>query len=160
MIPADFVLVDQLPRNAAGKIDRHALARLDADSLPHGNERTLVAPRTNAEHTIAAIWREVLKVEDVGIDDDFFELGGDSLLSIRVISRAGREGLRVSPERFFERPTIRQMAAMAAESEDAKLRRDHPATKGEAPLAGFGVTGLDDATLGAIATSLKGGKSS
>lgn len=68
-----------------------------------------------------AIWRDVPKVDEVGIDDDFFEIGGDSLLSIRVIARAGREGLRVLPERFFEQPTVRRLR---------RRRRDLPGARG------------------------------
>ncbi len=61
----------------------------------------------------------MLRIDELGVDDDFFEVGGDSLLSIRVIARAGREGIRLSPERFFERPTVRHMAAGIEEAQRA-----------------------------------------
>src|SRR6185436_20166642 len=112
MIPARFVSLERLPRTAAGKLDRQALSGLV------GTERSsqmpapkVTAPRTEIEAKLVAIWKDVLKLDDVGIDDDFFEIGGDSLLSIRVIARAGREGIRIAPERFFERPTIAHLAA-------------------------------------------------
>jgi non-ribosomal peptide synthase protein (TIGR01720 family) len=112
MVPSRFVLLDQLPRTAAGKLDRHALQHVaGAEVTATTPGRPAVAPRTETEARLAAIWRDVLKLDDIGVDDDFFEIGGDSLLSIRVIARAGREGIRIAPERFFERPTIAHLAA-------------------------------------------------
>lgn len=144
MVPARFVALDRLPRTAAGKLDRRALARATGTDLQSTTPaRTEVTPQlSDVEATLVAIWRDVLKVDDVGIDDDFFEIGGDSLLSIRVIARAGREGLRISPERFFEQPTVRQMAASAvstrARAEAATAPQDSrgpmPEAVGEAPL--------------------------
>ena len=133
MIPGRFVTLEDLPRTPAGKLDRPALARAAGhtpSAAPAG-----AAPGTEIEARLAAVWREVLKVDDVGIDDDFFEIGGDSLSSIRVIARAGRAGIRISPERFFERPTIRHMAAAFASA--TKVPADGtplPDATGEAPL--------------------------
>lgn len=120
MIPTRVVQVERLPRTAAGKLDRSALGTLVGrdldvtDTAPAMEQGDRADTRTDAEETLLTIWRDVLKVEEVGLDDDFFEIGGDSLLSIRVIARAGREGIRIAPERFFERPTVRHMAASAA----------------------------------------------
>jgi non-ribosomal peptide synthase protein (TIGR01720 family) len=112
MVPSRFVVLDQLPRTAAGKLDRHALQHVaGAEVTATTPGRPAVAPRTETEARLAAIWKDVLKLDDIGVDDDFFEIGGDSLLSIRVIARAGREGIRIAPERFFERPTIALLAA-------------------------------------------------
>ena len=114
-IPSRFVALERLPRTAAGKLDRKALAQVPGTELgAHPANRGPTPPRTELEAKLAAIWKDVLKVNDVGVDDDFFEIGGDSLLSIRVIARAGREGIRISPERFFERATIAHMAASVA----------------------------------------------
>lgn len=111
-IPSRFVALDRLPRTAAGKVDRKALAHaVGTDLGTPAAARGPTPPRTALEARLAAIWKDVLKVNDVGVEDDFFEIGGDSLLSIRVIARAGREGIRISPERFFERATIAHMAA-------------------------------------------------
>lgn len=112
MIPSRFVVLDRLPRTAAGKLDRRALAHVTGTELSADVTRQgPTAPRSDLETKLVAIWKDVLKVDDVGVDDDFFEIGGDSLLSIRVIARAGREGIRITPERFFERPTIAHIAA-------------------------------------------------
>jgi hypothetical protein len=105
-------------------------------------------PRNDVEETLTRIWRDVLKIDDIGIDDDFFEIGGDSLLSIRVLARAGREGIRVSPEHFFERPTIRHMASAAAAAID------------RASTARFGLAGFDAATLSTVAALLDEGEQS
>lgn len=111
MIPSRFVALERLPRTAAGKLDRRALAHVEGAALSVEAARTPTAPGTEVERKLAAIWMDVLKLDTVGIDDDFFEIGGDSLLSIRVIARAGREGIRIAPERFFEQPTIAHMAS-------------------------------------------------
>jgi len=139
MIPARFVALEQLPRTAAGKLDRRALADTRGTELASASaDRAPREPRTEIEAKLVAIWKDVLKVDDVGIDDDFFELGGDSLLSIRVIGRAGREGIRIAPERFFERPTIAHMAASVAGAVPSRsasgARAVDADAMGEAPL--------------------------
>jgi non-ribosomal peptide synthase protein (TIGR01720 family) len=136
MIPTRFVTVEDLPRTTAGKLDRAALADMaGTEDHSHVADDVCHAPRTATESQLAAIWMDVLKVADVGVDDDFFEIGGDSLLSIRVIARAAREGLRISPEQFFERPTIRHMAAHSRESGNGVVRaRALVMPTGEAPL--------------------------
>ena len=140
MIPSRFVALERLPRTAAGKLDRRALAHVPGTELPAGAAaRTATAPRTEAERKLAAIWMDVLKLDTVGVDDDFFELGGDSLLSIRVIARARREGIRIPPERFFEHPTIAHMTASVDDTSVRGSRRERPRTPrvdpvGDAPL--------------------------
>jgi non-ribosomal peptide synthase protein (TIGR01720 family) len=144
MIPAHFIVLDALPRTAAGKLDRLALAR-EASTAQREPQlpRPSGAKPTELESQLIAIWRDVLKTDDINVADDFFEIGGDSLLSIRVISRAARAGLRISPQLFFERPTIRHIAA-ALTVEGARTGDGQPAVKepkllpdavGEAPLS-------------------------
>ena len=70
-------------------------------------------PRGPAEERLAVIWQEVLGLDRVGAGDDFFELGGDSILSIRVIARARAAGLPITPRQFFESPTVAGLAAAA-----------------------------------------------
>ena len=89
---------------------------------------------------MAGIWKDVLRVDEVSVHDDFFELGGDSLLSIRVIARAGRAGIGIPVERFFDNPTIAQLAAAAAGGEAPAAtaargeREGQGIVTGEAPL--------------------------
>lgn len=109
MIPSRFEALDRLPLTPTGKLDRQALVFATGRKLePSPSE--FVAPRTDTERQLAQIWRDVLGIEEISVHDDFFEVGGDSLLSIRVISRAARGGLQVSPEDFFEEPTIARLA--------------------------------------------------
>jgi acyl carrier protein len=109
MIPSAFVFLDALPLTPSGKLDRKALPAPD-DSRPDLDNR-FVAPRTPAERSIAKIWAEVLKLEKVGIHDNFFYLGGHSLLATQVISRL-RDAFRIHlPLRsLFESPTVAGLA--------------------------------------------------
>jgi amino acid adenylation domain-containing protein/non-ribosomal peptide synthase protein (TIGR01720 family) len=107
MVPSVFVLLDRLPLNANGKLDHRALPEVDwAELVSAGN----VAPRDAAETELARIFAEVLRVERVGVEDDFFELGGDSILSIQVASRARQVGLNVLPRDLFRHPTVATLA--------------------------------------------------
>jgi amino acid adenylation domain-containing protein len=109
MVPAFFVFLDELPMTATGKVDRLALPAPKPGDLELN--RVYVAPRTPTEETIAAIWAAVLGLQQVGIEENFFEMGGHSLLTTQVISRI-RQALAVEvPVRIlFERPTISALA--------------------------------------------------
>ncbi|HEV7515307.1 MAG TPA: amino acid adenylation domain-containing protein, partial [Thermoanaerobaculia bacterium] len=119
MIPASFVLLPALPLTPNGKVDRRALARLEpwAES---GGQAGYVAPRTPIEELVAAIWSEVLAVERVGAEGNFFDLGGHSLLATRVISRVRQAfGVDLPLKSLFEATTVaafgqRVESAMAA----------------------------------------------
>jgi len=111
MLPAAFVLLDALPLTAGGKLDRRALPAPGLDQAETDDDAAL--PRTPVERLLARIWAEVLRVERVGRDDNFFALGGDSLLCIQVVVRAGQSGLRITPLQLFERQTIAALATVA-----------------------------------------------
>jgi len=85
MIPSAFVEMEALPLMSNGKVDRAALPR--PESLHIGGQTRYVAPQTRLEQTIAAIWQEVLHIEYAGVDDNFFDLGGHSLLLVQVQNR-------------------------------------------------------------------------
>ncbi|MFH8609681.1 non-ribosomal peptide synthase/polyketide synthase [Streptomyces sp. NPDC018029] len=108
MLPAAFVTVPELPLTANGKVDRR---RLPAPDWAAGGEQAHRAPRTEAEQVLAGIWAELLGVARVGADDNFFMLGGDSILSIQVVSRARAAGLAISPRDLFRHPTVAELAA-------------------------------------------------
>jgi len=116
MVPAIFVTLDSLPLTAHGKVDRNALPDWKAVRASCGP--AVVAPRTPAEETLAAIWRKVLKLECIGVHDDFFRSGGDSILSILVVARAAKAGLRFTTRDLFQNPTIADLASIAAASTD------------------------------------------
>jgi acyl carrier protein len=109
MVPSAFVFLERLPLNANGKIDRQALAALPleapAPSQPSG------APRTETEKTVAAIWAELLRVEHVGVDDDVFDLGAQSLMAMKALARI-RDAFQVnlSLRNLFEHPTVAGLA--------------------------------------------------
>ncbi|MGQ3825759.1 phosphopantetheine-binding protein, partial [Pseudomonas alliivorans] len=103
MVPTHFVLLDAMPLTANGKLDRKALPAPDATQL----QGQFVAPEGELEQQLAAIWAEVLKVEQVGRTDNFFELGGHSLVAVQMLVRV-REQLQheVSLKDLFEHPVL------------------------------------------------------
>ncbi|HEX9349511.1 MAG TPA: amino acid adenylation domain-containing protein [Gemmatimonadales bacterium] len=109
MLPTYFVRLDKLPLTTNGKVDRHALPALAYENMQPA--RDVVGPRTETEKALAAIWRDLLVVEHIGINDDFFDLGGQSLVAIKAVSRI-RDTFEVElPLRnLFERPTIAGLA--------------------------------------------------
>jgi amino acid adenylation domain-containing protein len=120
MIPSVIVALGELPRTPSGKVDRKALAThfefgsgaLDPMSRQRG-AGTSAAPRTVTERRLAKIWKQVLRVDRVGIDDNFFDLGGDSILSIQVITRSNQAGLNLSLKQIFQYQTIAGLARIA-----------------------------------------------
>jgi amino acid adenylation domain-containing protein/non-ribosomal peptide synthase protein (TIGR01720 family) len=114
MIPAHFVTLDALPLTENGKVDRKALPAPVVSRA--GVAQSYAAPRTPTETSIAAIWGAVLGIDRVGIHDHFFELGGDSILSIQVIARCRQAGLSLSARDLFKRPTVAQLAEACAQS--------------------------------------------
>ncbi|MCM3804719.1 non-ribosomal peptide synthase/polyketide synthase [Streptomyces sp. DR7-3] len=117
MIPAAFVPLDALPLTANGKLDRGALPAPGASGLAASAER--IAPRTEAERTVARVWAEVLQVDRAGAMDDFFALGGDSILAIRVASRLRTAfGAEVTPRALFTHTTVAELAAALSAPED------------------------------------------
>ncbi|HEX3526029.1 MAG TPA: amino acid adenylation domain-containing protein, partial [Thermoanaerobaculia bacterium] len=115
MVPAAFVVVESLPLTPSGKVDRRKLALLDLERPAESAASAGVAPRTPAEELVAGIFAEVLKVERVGVTEDFFALGGHSLLATQVASRVRSVfGLELPVRTVFERPTVESLAAEVA----------------------------------------------
>jgi natural product biosynthesis luciferase-like monooxygenase protein/amino acid adenylation domain-containing protein/non-ribosomal peptide synthase protein (TIGR01720 family) len=112
MVPAAYVTLSALPRTRHGKVDTRALPAPDAASA-EARGAPAVAPRTEVEEKLVALWREVLHLERVGIHDDFFELGGDSILGLQIITRARAAGIELSPKQLFQNPTVARLATVA-----------------------------------------------
>jgi non-ribosomal peptide synthase protein (TIGR01720 family) len=129
MIPASFIPLPALPLTANGKVDRKALQ--SPDHQRPSLSQSFVEPGTWAERTLAAIWRDVLQLERVGIHDNFFHLGGDSILSIQIVARANRAGLSLEPAQMFQHQTIAALAALSATAD--AVAEQGPVT-GEVPL--------------------------
>src|SRR3954471_3587987 len=109
MVPSAIVLLETLPLTANGKIDRQGLAALPVEAP----ERTgnYVAPRTETERSLAAIWGELLKIDQVGVDDDVFDLGAHSLLAMKALTRIREAfGVNLVLRNLFEQPTLAQLA--------------------------------------------------
>ncbi|HVG06172.1 MAG TPA: amino acid adenylation domain-containing protein [Thermoanaerobaculia bacterium] len=114
MRPSIFVLLDEFPVSANGKLDRKALPA--PESVRHGTEREHVPPSTPAEEALAAIWSEILGVERIGAGDSFLELGGHSLLATQVIARLrDRLGIYLALRDVFDRPVLGALAALVEE---------------------------------------------
>ncbi|HXA86026.1 MAG TPA: amino acid adenylation domain-containing protein, partial [Candidatus Dormibacteraeota bacterium] len=128
MVPTDFVGLDELPRTSHGKLDRKRLPELETKV----EQEIYVAPRSEAEKTLAEIWSTLFAVEKVGIDTNFFELGGDSILSIQMVARARAAGLQLNPRQIFERQTIAELAAVIGA--DAAIKADQGLISGRVPL--------------------------
>ncbi|WP_187776384.1 non-ribosomal peptide synthetase [Antrihabitans cavernicola] len=110
MVPNHVVELDHVPLNASGKLDRRSLPRIEIQQTAPSYR----APTTHAEETIAGIFGELLALDRVGADDSFFELGGNSLIGMRVIARAnGALGSALGVRDLFEHPTTTALAARA-----------------------------------------------
>jgi acyl-coenzyme A synthetase/AMP-(fatty) acid ligase/thioesterase domain-containing protein len=117
MIPATIVELPELPRTPRGKVDPHALATAEGTTL-RAPERHAT---TDLEIYIAEIWRNVLGIQTVGIDDDFFELGGDSLAVEEVLSELQKLGPDLTTAAFIDSPTVAGLAAAAEIGSTARL---------------------------------------
>ncbi|NDU77702.1 non-ribosomal peptide synthetase, partial [Actinomadura sp. DSM 109109] len=127
MVPAAVVELDALPLTVNGKLDRAALPAPDfAAKVPSR------APGTPEEKTLARLFAEVLGLERVGAGDGFFDLGGDSIIAIQLVSRARRSGLVITPRDVFQHQTVEELAATA------KPAGEGEETETEAPGAGIG----------------------
>jgi amino acid adenylation domain-containing protein len=109
MIPAVFIELDRMPLLPSGKIDRMALPSPSSEAL--AKRRSIVHGRTEIEKGLISIWREVLKFDQISIDDNFFDLGGHSLSGMRVLARIRRDfHIDVPIRSLFDRPTIEGLA--------------------------------------------------
>ena len=106
MIPAAFVEVSSIPLNHNGKVDYPALPAPDYKHVP----RIYAAPRTDIEKKLASIWEQVLQVQPIGVEDNFFEAGGDSILSIRILNEARKLGYPLTVQDLFRFQTISELA--------------------------------------------------
>lgn len=111
MLPHAYMALEALPLTINGKVDRAALPPIEAHR--HGQADEIVAPRSEEEERLAAIWRDLLGTPEPSVRDNFFHVGGDSIMAIRLVSRALEAGLSLSLKDVFEQQTIERLAAIA-----------------------------------------------
>ncbi|WP_457334930.1 amino acid adenylation domain-containing protein [Rhizobacter sp. P5_C2] len=129
MVPAAIAVVDALPLNPNGKVDRQALPFIEAQVDGDRYE----APQGEVEQALATLWAELLGVPRVGRHDNFFDLGGDSILSLQIVARMRGLGWVLTPRQVFERQTPALLAPLA-QAEVARAVRSEPDAVGEVPL--------------------------
>jgi amino acid adenylation domain-containing protein/non-ribosomal peptide synthase protein (TIGR01720 family) len=129
MVPASWIFLEALPLTPSGKVDRGALPApaVAEPALP-------TAPRTAAETILAEVWSRVLGVGTVGVHDNFFALGGDSILTLQVVAGARARGLAVTPRQIFEHPSVAALARVAAPATPEPPRQDEEGSGGPFPL--------------------------
>ena len=133
MVPAVFVILEQLPATASGKIDRSVLAETATDPAP----ASAAPPRTTTEEVLVGIWCRILEIDRAGVHDDFFKLGGHSLLATRLVSQVRRVFGKELPVRdLFENPTVASLARRLDEADATGLPSLEPAGRDrELPLS-------------------------
>ena len=108
MVPSLFVQLESVPLTANGKIDRKALPAPERKA--NGcQQRSCTSKYTTVEQKLMKIWADVLKLEHVGLHDNFFDLGGDSILGTLILARAAQAGVKFSPRQLFQYQTIAEL---------------------------------------------------
>ncbi|MGW3496798.1 amino acid adenylation domain-containing protein [Streptomyces sp. NPDC001020] len=125
MVPAFFMPLPELPLTPSGKCDRSALP--EPPPVPPTAQDD-AAPGTPQEELLAKVWCEVLGLDRVGVHTNYFELGGDSIRGVRVVSRANQEGLALTLRDLFQYPTVTELAAVAARQSGTDAEPDHART--------------------------------
>ena len=130
MIPSQFIFLDEFPLNSSGKIDRKSLLTL-ANNNAISN---YLAPRNELEEKLVQIWSEVLKIDKIGINDNFFNIGGDSLNAIKIVAKASKYGITLSAQNFYKYPTIKLLVKHAINTNSTDTNNDNISTFVKFPL--------------------------
>ncbi|MCH9647872.1 MAG: amino acid adenylation domain-containing protein [Deltaproteobacteria bacterium] len=126
-IPSHFLFLEAFPLKANGKVDHDALPKPQGEKV-----EARVSPSSEIERRLAAIWADLLGRESIGVEENFFEIGGDSILSIQALGRAAEEGIHLEVEDVFNHPTVSSLAAQVSAAENRSGLT--PATPGPVPL--------------------------
>jgi mycobactin peptide synthetase MbtE len=145
MMPSSLTVLDVLPKTESGKLNRPGLPQ-PAVSTSGQTEPA----RTDTERALAKVFAELLSTPDVGRFDDFFALGGDSILSVQLASRARAAGLAVSPRMIFENPTVQQLAAALDALGDAETETESDDQATDTRFEPMSTSGLSSSDLAAV----------
>ncbi len=118
MIPAFFVFLDKLPLSSSGKIDKKVLPVPDFSLRQMAGE--YLAPQTTMQQRLADVWCQVLRIDQIGINDNFFRIGGDSIMSIQLVAKARQQGIYFAVKDIFNHPSIATLSVVA-NTEEASL---------------------------------------
>ncbi len=134
MVPSVFMGLERLPLTPNGKLDRRVLPH---PGLPESDKRVWAAPRNATEQALVDIWSDLLCVQRLSIHDNFFSLGGDSILSIQAVSRAHQAGLTLTPRQLFQYQTVAELAAAVIGTDQdkaGKIAAEQGRVTGSVPL--------------------------
>lgn len=121
MMPAVFIELDEFPLTPSNKINRKLLpASKDYESI---QDRNLILPRNTIEQHLAEIWQDVLDIKIIGVDENFFMLGGDSIMSIQIVARAKSKGIVLTPKDLFLHGTIAELALISQQQTQSKINQ-------------------------------------
>lgn len=144
MLPSQFVEVTKMPLLPNGKIDRQELSKIRHKSVAPKVKRQRAQPSVQIEKQLLPIWEEVLGFSPIETDDNFFEIGGDSILSIQIIARARNLGILLPPNALFEHQTIGELALFAKSSQPKDVEIINTLTAIWESVLGFSPIHKDD----------------
>jgi|APTNR8051073442_1049403.scaffolds.fasta_scaffold01268_9 amino acid adenylation domain-containing protein len=151
MQPSAFVAVKELPRTPSGKIDRKALPAPDVKRPEL--DVAFAAPQSTVQKTLAHVWADLLGIDRAGIDDNFFDLGGNSLLSIQCVAQLEGHGLKLPIVKLYQHPTIRACAAFlegdASAASPAEMAKARVGAKHVSPQRDIAIIGMSGRFPGA-----------
>src|ERR1700734_4370724 len=147
MVPSSLTVLAAFPKSDSGKLNRPGLPRPAVSTSGHTEPS-----RTDTERALAKVFAELLSTPDVGRFDDFFALGGDSILSVQLASRARAAGLAVSPRMIFENPTVQQLAAAldALDGDQSTIEQSNGDDASETRFDPMTTSGLSATDLAAV----------
>ncbi len=133
MIPQSFVKIEEFPFLPNGKVDKKSLSTLKAVEAEDSLENQTAQPKNPTEKQLLAIWKEVLGLTSLRTNDNFFEIGGDSILSIQIIAKARKEGIKIAPNQLFEHQSVSELAMYVSHVNDRDISNKDQVI-GEIPL--------------------------
>lgn len=119
MVPSTFHIVDNIPFLPNGKVDKNALKGIAAKQAD--SETTFTEPSSEVEQQLVSIWEEVLNFSPISVNDNFFEIGGDSILSIQIVAKARQAGIELTTNQLFENQTIKELCVFVSKGTDSDI---------------------------------------